>query len=76
MLLEPGFDVLAHMVPAEFRWITLSDGRVAMYGTCPDAVQRCRIEHRLSCPEQVLPDMWTWLTMLREENGRRMQRLF
>lgn len=76
VLLEPGVDVLAHLVPAEHRWITVSDGRVAVYGVCPpDPFQRCRIEHRLACAGQQLPDLWPWLTALREENGRRAERL-
>lgn len=75
VLLEPGVDVLAHLVPAEHRWITLSDGRVTVYGVCPpDPVQRCRIEHRLACAGQQLPDLWPWLTVLREENARAAER--
>jgi hypothetical protein len=59
VLLEPGVDVLAHLVPAEYRWIGLSDGRVTVYAVCPpDSSQRCRIEHRLACPGQQLPDLW------------------
>lgn len=59
----------AHTVPAEYRWIELSDGRVTVYGVCPpDQFQCCRIEHRLACPQQALPDLWPWLTSLREEN--------
>ncbi|MPY47105.1 DUF6083 domain-containing protein [Streptomyces acidicola] len=76
VMLEPGVDVLAHLVPAEHRWITVSDGRVTVYGVCPpDAAQRCRIEHRLACSGQQLPDLWPWLTTLREENGRAAERL-
>ncbi|MFF7452281.1 MULTISPECIES: DUF6083 domain-containing protein [unclassified Streptomyces] len=75
VLLEPGVTVLAHLVPAEYRWITVSDGRVAVYGVCPPvADQRCRIEHRLACAGQQLPDLWPWLTALREENARAAQR--
>ncbi|MFJ4754986.1 DUF6083 domain-containing protein [Streptomyces sp. NPDC088763] len=75
VLLEPDMSPLAHTVPAEHRWIELSDGRVTVYGVCPpDPFQRCRIEHRLACPEQSLPDLWRWLTSLREENARRAQR--
>ncbi|EFL34865.1 predicted protein [Streptomyces viridochromogenes DSM 40736] len=49
---------LAHTVPAERRWIELSDGRVTVYGVCPpDPFQRCRIEHRPACSAQRLPDM-------------------
>ena len=67
---------LAHTVPAEHRWIVLSDGRVTVYGVCPpDPFQRCRIEHRLACSEQSLPDLWPWLTSLRGENARQMMRL-
>ncbi|MER6187619.1 DUF6083 domain-containing protein [Streptomyces sp. NPDC001652] len=41
---------LARSVPAEHRWIELSDGRVTVYGVCPPGpFQRCRIEHRLAC---------------------------
>ncbi|WP_230194693.1 DUF6083 domain-containing protein [Streptomyces coriariae] len=59
VLLEPDMRPLAHTVPAERRWIELSDGRVTVYGVCPpDQFQRCRIEHRLTCPQQVLPDLW------------------
>ncbi|GAA4050831.1 DUF6083 domain-containing protein [Streptomyces shaanxiensis] len=76
VLLEPDVEVLAHLVPAEHRWIVLSDGRVAVYGVCPpEADQRCRIEHRLACAEQGLPDLWPWLTALRGENGRQAERL-
>ncbi len=75
VLLEPGVDVLAHLVPAEYRWIGLSDGRVTVYAVCPpDSSQRCRIEHRLACPGQQLPDLWPWLTALRGENARRAER--
>lgn len=76
VMLEPDVDVLAHLVPAEYRWITLSDGRVTVHAVCPpDAAQRCRIEHRLACSGQALPDLWPWLTSLRVENGRRSERL-
>jgi hypothetical protein len=75
VLLEPEMYVPAHLVPAEHRWIVLSDGRVAVYGVCPpDTSQRCRIEHRLTCSAQPLPDLWPWLTALREENARRAER--
>ncbi|WP_405558954.1 DUF6083 domain-containing protein [Streptomyces canus] len=75
VLLEPKVTVLAHLVPAEYRWIELSDGRVTVYGVCPpDPQQRCRIEHRLACAGQALPDLWPWLTVLREENARAAQR--
>ncbi|MFJ9120969.1 DUF6083 domain-containing protein [Streptomyces sp. NPDC102394] len=75
VLLEPDMAPLAHTVPAEHRWIVLSDGRVAVYGVCPpDPYQRCRIEHRLACSEQALPDLWPWLTSLRCENERRVKR--
>lgn len=67
--------VLAHLVPAEHRWIELSDGRVTVYGVCPvDGTQLCRIEHRLACAGQELPDLWPWLTTLRNENGRMARR--
>jgi hypothetical protein len=75
VLLEPDVTVLTHLVPAEHRWIELSDGRVTVYGVCPpDPAQRCRIEHRLACAGQALPDLWPWLTALREENARAAQR--
>ncbi|MFF0080372.1 DUF6083 domain-containing protein [Streptomyces canus] len=75
VLLEPGMEPLAHTVPAEYRWIMLSDGRVTVYGVGPpDPFQRCRIEHRLACPAQPLPDLWPWLTSLRGENERRAER--
>ncbi|OSP44594.1 MULTISPECIES: DUF6083 domain-containing protein [unclassified Streptomyces] len=75
VLLEPDMHPLAHTVPAEHRWIELSDGRVTVYGVCPpDQFQRCRIEHRLACPEQPLPDLWRWLTALRGENARQAVR--
>ncbi len=75
VLLEPGVTVVAHLVPAEYRWITLSDGRVTVYGVCPpDGAQRCRVEHRLACSGQELPDLWPWLTALRLENARRAAR--
>jgi hypothetical protein len=75
VLLEPEVTVLAHLVPAEHRWIELSDGRVAVYAVCPpDASQRCRIEHRLACAGQQLPDLWPWLSALREENRRAAER--
>ncbi len=76
VMLEPDVDVLAHLVPAEHRWIELSDGRVTVYAVCPpDPSQRCRIEHRLACSRQQLPDLWPWLTVLRLENDRRSERL-
>ncbi|WP_405863362.1 DUF6083 domain-containing protein [Streptomyces sp. NBC_01515] len=73
--LEPDMEPLAHTVPAEHRWIALSDGRVTVYGVCPpDPFQRCRIAHRLACSAQPLPDLWPWLTSLRIENGRQVER--
>ncbi|MEV3989066.1 DUF6083 domain-containing protein [Streptomyces sp. NPDC049837] len=49
--------------------------RVTVYGVCPpDQFQRCRIEHRLACPAQPLPDLWPWLTTLRGENTRQAAR--
>lgn len=76
MVLEPDLRVAAHLVPAEFRWIELSDGRVTMYGMCPvGGAQRCRIEHRLACSRQELPDLWPWLSVLRAENRRSAERL-
>lgn len=75
VLLEPDMNPLAHTVPADHRWIELSDGRVALYGVCPpDQFQRCRIEHRLACPASPLPDLWPWLTALRDENARQSER--
>jgi uncharacterized protein DUF6083 len=75
VLFEPDMTVPAHTVPAEHRWIELSDGRVTVYGVCPpDPYQRCRIEHRLACSAQPLPDLWPWLTTLRGENARRAER--
>jgi hypothetical protein len=53
----------------------VSDGRVTVYGVCPPvAEQRCRVEHRLACPGQELPDLWPWLTTLRGENRRASER--
>ncbi|MEV1022189.1 DUF6083 domain-containing protein [Streptomyces sp. NPDC050264] len=76
VLLEPNMEVSAHLIPAESRWITVSDGQVVVYGVCPpDTAQLGRIEHRLVCPEQELPDLWPWLTELREKNAWRAQRL-
>ncbi|MFE1955547.1 DUF6083 domain-containing protein [Streptomyces sp. NPDC059524] len=73
--LEPALRVPAHVVPAERRWIELSDGRVTVYGVCPvDGAQQCRIEHVLVCPDQDLPDLWPWLTVVREETRRRAER--
>ncbi|WP_225640651.1 DUF6083 domain-containing protein [Streptomyces werraensis] len=75
VLLEPDMRPLAHTVPADRRWIELSDGRVTVYGVCPpDPFQRCRIAHDLACPAQPLPDLWPWLTSLRIENARRIER--
>lgn len=75
VLLEPDMRPLAHTVPADRRWIELSDGRVTVYRVCPpDPFQRCRIEHELACPAQPLPDLWPWLTSLRIENARRVER--
>ncbi|TXS53515.1 hypothetical protein EAO75_04890 [Streptomyces sp. uw30] len=75
VLLEPDMAPLAHTVPAEHRWIELSDGRVTVYGVGPpDPFQRCRIEHRLACSAQQLPGLWPWLTTLRAENERRVKR--
>ncbi|WP_327231301.1 DUF6083 domain-containing protein [Streptomyces murinus] len=72
VMLEPDLRPLAHEVPAGHRWIELSDGRVTVYGVCPpDPFQRCRIEHRLACPNRSLPDLWPWLTDRRSENARR-----
>ncbi len=75
VLLEPDMTPLAHVVPPQHRWITRSDGRVTVYAVSPpDPAQRCRIEHRLACAAQPLPDLWPWLTTLRTENHRRAQR--
>jgi hypothetical protein len=74
-MLEPGMHPLAHLVPAQHRWIEVSDGKVALYEVCPvDGAQRCRIEHVLACPGQELPDLWPWLTSVRLENSRRAER--
>ncbi|MFE9704171.1 DUF6083 domain-containing protein [Streptomyces sp. NPDC005930] len=35
VLLEPDMRPLAHTVPAEHRWIELSDGRATVYDVCP-----------------------------------------
>ncbi|WP_233534116.1 MULTISPECIES: DUF6083 domain-containing protein [Streptomyces] len=44
VLLEPDMNPLAHTVPAEHRWIELSEGRVAVYRVCPpDPYQRCAV---------------------------------
>ncbi|WP_420032279.1 DUF6083 domain-containing protein [Streptomyces sp. cg28] len=76
MLLEPGLRVPAHEAPAERRWIELSDGLVAVYGTCPvDGEQLCRIEHLLVCPGQRRPDLWPHLTRLRRANKLRAAEL-
>lgn len=73
-MLEPDLRPLAHEVPPGHRWIELSDGRVTVYGVCPpDQSQRCRVEHRLACPAQRLPDLWPWLTDLRDENARQTE---
>lgn len=75
VLLEPGVKPLAHVVPAEHRWIELSDGRVTVYAVCPpDPAQRCRLEHRLACSARERPDLWPWLTALRKENARKVER--
>ncbi|MEU6554620.1 DUF6083 domain-containing protein [Streptomyces sp. NPDC046915] len=75
VLLEPDMAPLAYTVPAEHQWIVLSDGRVTVCGVCPpDPFQRCRIEHRLACSAQLLTDLWPWLTSLRAENARRVER--
>lgn len=75
VMLEPGMEPPAHTVPADRRWITVADGRVTVYGVCPPVVeQRCRIEHELACPGRALPDLWPWLTSLREENRRASER--
>ncbi|MFD4596769.1 DUF6083 domain-containing protein [Streptomyces sp. NPDC058464] len=75
VMLEPGMEPLVHTVPPEHRWITLADGTVTVYEVAPPvAEQRCRIEHRLACPEQALPDLWPWLSSLREENRRASER--
>ncbi|MDT6984723.1 DUF6083 domain-containing protein [Streptomyces lusitanus] len=75
VLLEPDMRPLAHTVPAGRRWIELSDGRVTVYAVCPpEQFQRCRVEHDLACPAQPLPDLWPWLTSLRIENARRVER--
>ncbi|MEU6463729.1 DUF6083 domain-containing protein [Streptomyces sp. NPDC046976] len=74
VMLEPDLRPLAHEVPPGHRWIELSDGRVTVYGVCPpDQSQRCRVEHRLACPAQRLPDLWPWLTDLRDENARQTE---
>lgn len=74
VLLEPDTLVPAHEVPAERRWIPLSDGRVTVYAVCPpDTTQQARIEHLLVCPEQPLPDLLPWLTDMRRANARRVE---
>ncbi|WP_138902921.1 DUF6083 domain-containing protein [Streptomyces albidochromogenes] len=75
VLLEPDMTPPAHVVPADHRWIELSDGRATVYGVCPpDPSQRCRIPHHLACSARPLPDLWPWLTTLRAENARRTER--
>lgn len=75
-MLEPEMRVLAHLVPADRRWIEVSGGQVALYAVCPvDGTQRCRIEHVLACPSQDLPELWPWLATFRQENARKSERL-
>jgi hypothetical protein len=72
VLLEPEMRPLAHTVPAEHRWIELSDGRVTVYEVCPpDQFQCCRVPHRLACPAQPLLDLWPSLTDRRRRNAER-----
>lgn len=75
VMLEPGIQPPAHTVPAQHRWITLPDGRVTVYEVCPPVTeQRCRVAHELACPARELPNLWPWLTALREENKRASKR--
>lgn len=74
-MLEPDFRSPAHTVPPRQRWY-VRQGWAVQDDSCPKPGQQCHIPHALACPDQELPDLWRWLTALREENLRKAQRLF
>jgi hypothetical protein len=75
--LEPVNVLPAHFVPPRQRWLINSDG-VAWnpWNAEPTEGAQCRISHMVACPGIEPPDLWPWLTAMREENARRAQRLF
>ncbi|MFD6424398.1 DUF6083 domain-containing protein [Streptomyces sp. NPDC060198] len=77
VLLEPRTTVAAHTVPPHDRWIITPDGRAMnLWDSEPLPGARCRIPHRLVCPYLRPGDFGAWITLLRQENGRRRGRLF
>lgn len=77
VLLEPRVVVPSHTVPPRQRWIITTDGlAVNTWDAEPTPGGVCRVAHRMACPYLEPDDPWPWRTMLREENGRRWQRLF
>lgn len=75
--LNPVREVPAHMVPPFFRWLVTEDG----VAWCPGGAEpapgaTCRVPHRLVCPGIELPNPWSWLVAVREENARKAQRLY
>lgn len=75
IMLEPDFAAPTHTVPPRQRWY-VRQGWAVLDDSCPKPSQQCRIAHALACPDQELPDLWPWLTALREECDRKVQRLF
>lgn len=77
VLLEPRIVVDAHTVPPRRRWILTPDGTAMnLWDAEPLPGTRCRIAHRAVCPCLPREDEPPWVTAVREENGRRAQRLF
>ncbi|WP_244177543.1 DUF6083 domain-containing protein [Streptomyces atriruber] len=75
VMLEPDFYAPAHTVPPRQRWY-VRQGWAVQDDSCPRPSRQCRIAHALAYPEQELPDLWGWLTALREEIPRQAGRLF
>ncbi|MFV5994440.1 DUF6083 domain-containing protein [Streptomyces sp. NPDC056231] len=59
------------------RWLINADGEAwNTWDAEPTRGATCRVAHRMVCPYLAPEDPWPWGTGLREENGRRAQRLF
>ncbi|MFE7712778.1 DUF6083 domain-containing protein [Streptomyces sp. NPDC057486] len=64
-------------MPPRRRWLINADGEAwNTWDAEPTRGATCRVAHRMVCPCLAPEDPWPWGTALREENGRRAQRLF
>ncbi|MEL5961091.1 DUF6083 domain-containing protein [Streptomyces sp. CLV115] len=79
VLLESGITVPSHQLPPRRRWRITPDGTAWNTGDAePTPGATCHVAHHLVCPCPTADTWWPWPwgTALRQENGRRAQRLF